>query len=294
MTTKGMDIIVETIDQQEWLDQAARPIQKAVNNLRRGRLSTAIMDFLHGVWLKHPLHPVMTDIPIGAWTAGLAMDTAEAVTGSKSFGAGADLATAIGVGGAAGAAITGITDWQYASGRTRRVGLAHAILNTLSLGLYIGSLIARKNKNRSLGFGMALAGYSTMIASAYLGGDMVYRQKMGVNHASADRMPSKFTSVMAEADLEPDTPTRVLVNETPILLVKQDDRIFALVETCAHLGAPLSEGTLTSDGTIICPWHQSQFQLDDGSIINGPSTYPQPCLDVRIYGGQIQVAFRGQ
>ena len=33
-----------------------------------------VKNFLHGTWLGHPLHPVMTDIPLGAWTATLLLD----------------------------------------------------------------------------------------------------------------------------------------------------------------------------------------------------------------------------
>jgi nitrite reductase/ring-hydroxylating ferredoxin subunit/uncharacterized membrane protein len=292
MPTEGIEAIVDVIDRQDWLDRVGKPLQSGINSLRIGRVGTKIMDLLHGVWLKHPLHPVFTDIPVGAWTVGITLDAVESITGDKKMAAGADVATAVGLAGAVGAAVTGLADWQYASGRTRRVGLVHAALNTLSTGLYIGSLIARKNKNRAAGFGLALAGYSTMLLSAYLGGDMVYEQEMGVDHAPEGELPTEYTPVMAEVDLPDEKLTRVYANHTPILLVKRAGRVFALSETCSHLGAPLSEGELTPENTVICPWHQSQFRLEDGGIVNGPTTYPQPCLDVRINNGQIEVAFR--
>lgn len=292
MPTVGIEAIVDVIDRQDWLDQVGKPIQRSITSLRIGRVGTMIMDLLHGVWLRHPLHPVFTDIPVGAWTTGIALDTIESITGDRKMGAGADAATAIGLAGAVGSAVTGLADWQYASGRTRRVGLAHAALNTLATGLYIGSLIARKNKNRNVGFGLAIAGYTTMILSAYLGGDMVYEQEMGVDHAPDAELPTEFTPVMAEVDLPEEKLTRVYADHKPILLVKRAGRVYALAETCAHLGGPLAEGELTPENTVICPWHQSQFRLEDGGIVNGPSTYPQPCLEVRINNGQIEIAFR--
>lgn len=292
MSTVGLEEVVNVIDRQEWLEHTGKTIQRGMKKLRKEGFLMRVKDFLHGVWLGHPLHPVLTDIPIGAWTASLALDTAEAVTGKKELGAGADLALAVGMAGAAGAAVTGLVDWQHAAGRTRRVGLMHAILNTTALGLYAGSMLARKSKNRSLGFGMALAGYAAMLAGAYLGGDMVYEQEMGVDHAPDKQLPTEYVEVMAEADLMPDQLTRVYANHIPILLVKRNDRIYALAETCAHLGGPLAEGELTDDNTVICPWHASQFRLEDGSIVRGPSTYAQPCLDVQVINGQIAVAFR--
>ena len=31
-------------------------------------------DLLKGKWLGHPLHPLLTDIPIGFWTSGMMLD----------------------------------------------------------------------------------------------------------------------------------------------------------------------------------------------------------------------------
>jgi hypothetical protein len=56
----------------------------------------------------------------------------------------------------------------------------------------------------------------------------------------------------------------------------------------AHLGRPLSEGTL-KDRSVVCPWHGSEFALDDGRVLNGPTTHNQPCLLVRERDGRIEV-----
>jgi nitrite reductase/ring-hydroxylating ferredoxin subunit len=57
------------------------------------------------------------------------------------------------------------------------------------------------------------------------------------------------------------------------------------------MGGPLSEGTL-KDGSVVCPWHNSEFALDDGHVINGPAVVNQPMLDVRERAGQIEVRTR--
>jgi nitrite reductase/ring-hydroxylating ferredoxin subunit len=64
--------------------------------------------------------------------------------------------------------------------------------------------------------------------------------------------------------------------------------ISALAERCSHLGGPLSEGELEED-SIVCPWHKSKFQLSDGQPVQGPSAFQQPCLDLRVRDGQIEV-----
>ena len=61
-----------------------------------------------------------------------------------------------------------------------------------------------------------------------------------------------------------------------------------MADTCSHFGGPLSEGTLVSN-CIVCPYHASQFDLEDGHVVNGPAVHPQPCLEVRTRGGQIEI-----
>jgi nitrite reductase/ring-hydroxylating ferredoxin subunit len=200
----------------------------------------------------------------------------------------ADASLALGLAGAAGAAATGLTDWSETDARPRRLGVAHAVLNSGAAILFAGSLLSRKAGHRGCGRGLALAGYAAMIAAAYLGGDLVYHEQIGVDHSSGRELPDKFTPVFAEADLPEDKPVRALYKETPLLLVRKGSRVFCLAETCAHLGGPLSEGKLEGK-TIVCPWHASRFDLSTGEAIDGPTAFPQPCLQTRTRKGQIEV-----
>jgi nitrite reductase/ring-hydroxylating ferredoxin subunit len=84
---------------------------------------------------------------------------------------------------------------------------------------------------------------------------------------------------------------RMRSGDTDTVVARQHGRLCALAHSCAHLGGPLSEGTL-KDGSVVCPWHGSEFALDDGRVLNGPATQPQPCLDVREAGGAIEVKAR--
>jgi len=74
----------------------------------------------------------------------------------------------------------------------------------------------------------------------------------------------------------------------PILLVRRGKRIFALAETCSHLGGPLSEGKLRGN-SVQCPWHGSRFALEDGRVLDGPAVHPQPCLEARVRNGKIEL-----
>jgi hypothetical protein len=129
MASKG---IVDALGKQGWLEPLANGLQQAVGSAftAAGPGGLAAKDFLHGVWLGHPLHPVLTDVPLGAWTVALVLDALESLSGRDELGPGADAAVAVGLAGAVGAAATGLTDWHDTDDPARRVGLVHGLLNT--------------------------------------------------------------------------------------------------------------------------------------------------------------------
>ena len=61
---------------------------------------------------------------------------------------------------------------------------------------------------------------------------------------------------------------------------------------CAHLGGPLAEGTVRDD-SLECPWHGSRFALEDGRVLDGPATQPQPCFETRVRDGYVEVRRAG-
>ena len=127
-----------------------------------------------------------------------------------------------------------------------------------------------------------------MTYAAHLGGKMVYEHRVGVNRTSGQVFPEEYAAVLPETELAESKPTRAMYKDTPILLVRRGDRVFAMAETCSHFSGPLSEGKLEGD-SIVCPYHFSRFALSDGRVINGPAVHPQPCLDVRVRDGNIEV-----
>jgi nitrite reductase/ring-hydroxylating ferredoxin subunit/uncharacterized membrane protein len=242
---------------------------------------------LHGVWLGHPIHPVLTDVPIGAWTAALAMDAREAATGDEAYGRGADFALGVGLVAAVGAAITGLTDWSETDGRSRRLGLLHGMLNLSATALVATSYVLRQGGSRPAGRTIAAAGYGIAVVAAYLGGHLVYRERIGVTHAAVAE-PEHFTPVLQSTEVADGSMRKAAIEDASFLVVRQHQRLCALAHPCAHLGGPLSEGTL-KDGSVVCPWHGSEFALDDGRVLNGPATEPQPCFAVRERDGRIEL-----
>ena len=97
---------------------------------------------------------------------------------------------------------------------------------------------------------------------------------------------------------------RVQIGRHAIVVVRWDDEVYALRDTCAHQGAPLSRGTLgnrvsaaTAGAPIVmdpdsrvlrCPWHGWQYDICTGRALHDPArarvrTYPARVADGRVY-----------
>lgn len=183
----GSEPPVEFVERQNWLEPLETGAHRAVSDAfkNNGETGRRIQDALQGKWLGHALHPALTDVPVGAWTAGLVLDIMEA-GGRRDCRAGADVALTVGLVGACTAALAGVADWQATEGKSRRVGFAHGILNLVSAGLYTASLVARSKRNRATGRYLAFAGYTISALSAYLGGSLVFGEAAGNNPSAGD------------------------------------------------------------------------------------------------------------
>ena len=277
------ELPVEIVERQEWLEPVESGLQRAVGGTfdAAGAPGREIRNFLHGVWLGHPLHPAITDVPLGAWTAAVILDAADE-------GEAADLAVKVGLAGAVGSAVTGLTDWQATDGPARRVGLAHGLLNLTATALFAFSLVSRKRRDRSAGRTLAAVGYGVAMAAAYFGGHLVFRKKIGVNHAIDAEPPEDWTPTVDARGLHEGEPRGAKAGDARVLLARRDGEVHAIGEVCSHLGGPLAEGKLAGD-TIECPWHGSRFCVKDGSVVDGPATHPQPCYETRVKAGQVEV-----
>ena len=290
----GSEIAVDVIERQKWMQPVEDGLQKVVGRAYEaaGGPGRQVRNFLHGTWLGHPLHPVLTDLPIGAWTAALFLDLLDTGGRRRGYGKGADAAIGLGLVGALGAAAAGLTDWQATDGAARRVGLTHGLLNLTGMALCGTSWVLRKKGRRRAGRLFSLAGFLVAAGAAYLGGSLVYSKQVGVNHTAGEPLPEDFVPVLPEAELREAEPRRVESNGIKILLVRRGATIYALAEVCSHMGGPLAEGELAGN-TVRCPWHGSRFSLETGEVLDGPATHPQPCLETRVRNGQIEVRVKG-
>ncbi|HLJ66539.1 MAG TPA: Rieske (2Fe-2S) protein [Chloroflexota bacterium] len=278
------------VEEQEWLDALGDPLQKYITSLfsNAGENGKQIKDLLNGTWLGHPLHPVITDVPIGAWTCTLVLDLIGSRRDDDTLETAADITLATGLAAAAGAAATGFTDWSDTYGKERKLGLLHGVTMTATFATYLLALLARLGGARRAGVLLSNTGYLLAAAGAYLGGDEVYDIGYGVNHTAFTHGPGEYTPVLPEGELAEGKPAKADVSGVSIVLVKIGSDIYALDDTCVHAGCSLAGGSLEGR-SIICPCHGSQYDLWDGAVIHGPATMPEPAYDVRVRNGMIEV-----
>jgi nitrite reductase/ring-hydroxylating ferredoxin subunit/uncharacterized membrane protein len=280
--------IAELVGSQKWIDEGAKPVEQAVHKLFESDSGRVTKDMLNGAWLGHPLHPVLTDIPVGAWMMAQVFDAVDGASGSNRYADAANVCILTGLVGAVGAAITGITDWSDTGGKSRRLGFVHGLVNLTATTLFLTSAVLRRRRRTSGAVAASSAGFATAMVGAYLGGGLVYQRTIGPNHSLPNDVPDEFARTIPASQLAEGAMRRVIIGDTPIVLVRHQDRICALSDRCAHQGGPLSQGELR-DGVVHCPWHDSQYRVEDGSLVHGPSTFDQPCFDTRIVDGYIEV-----
>src|SRR5206468_5498865 len=157
--------VVERLERPGPLDPVIKGVRKVVDTALGPQ---AVRDALHGLWLGHPLHPMLTDVPIGTWTAAGILDLLPATGPASSALIATGCATAVPT------AVTGWADWSQLHPPQQRVGLVHAASNIVGLGLFGASVLARLRGRHVRGKGLAYAGLTAVMAGGYLGGHPVF------------------------------------------------------------------------------------------------------------------------
>jgi nitrite reductase/ring-hydroxylating ferredoxin subunit/uncharacterized membrane protein len=286
------------VDRLSWLDNLAEKLQPKVQEAvgeGEERGGTAVRNALDGTWLGTPLHPALSDVPVGSWTATLALDAVDLLTGSKAARNAADGALAVGVVGGFLAAAVGYSDWRYLSGGSRRMGMAHALVNGGGIALNTISLGLRATGRRNAGRLAFLAGYSLTGMGAHLGGELSYGYGLRVNRNVFEWAgPDEYTPVLEESELSDSEMRRVELDsddggKVGVLISRvEGGEICAISATCNHFSGPLERGDREGD-TVICPWHYSRFDLCSGKVIDGPAVFPQSRYHTRVREGNIEI-----
>jgi nitrite reductase/ring-hydroxylating ferredoxin subunit/uncharacterized membrane protein len=282
------------------LERAARPlaglwngIATVTNAVYRGLRGPGklLQDFLNGSWLGHSLHPVLTDVVVGASTTAVLLEVLGwfGVTGLRDALLWTLALTWL---SAVATILTGLTDFKdTATGNERNLAGMHGVINIIAtVGFFLAFLAKLGPSGSATGGVLLIVSYGIISLGAYIGGHVVFKYGYMVNHNAFARgkRAAEFTAVLPTASLPEATPTKAALGTTQLVLVRRGDIIYALKETCSHAGGPLAQGHLQGD-TIVCPWHGSAFRLDDGAVRHGPAASRQVAYRARITGDQVEV-----
>ena len=278
------DSVAERIVNMTVLDRLATPLASAVSDVfgRSGK------DVFSGSWFGHPLHPLLTDLPIGSWTSAMLLD----FVGGRRAQPAADVLVAVGIATAVPTAVTGLSDWSDLGDEDRRIGLVHATANSVAVACYLASLVERRRGRRTAGIILGVAGATAATAGGFLGGHLVYRRGAGVDHTTFDSGPAEWITVDDVPAPAEGQMVAVTTGDVEVMVIRRQGKLCGLAERCSHQGGPLHEGELVDD-RVRCPWHASEFVLADGSVARGPASAPQPVYDASEDDGILQVRRHG-
>jgi nitrite reductase/ring-hydroxylating ferredoxin subunit/uncharacterized membrane protein len=274
----------------KWLDGFAAFFGAVVGGLYKIPGMRPLKSALHGTWpLHHPLHPAVTDLTIGGYTAMLAMDVLYLMTKESGLLHAADFLLVGAFITSLVSIVSGLTDWNETYGEERRTGMLHGLLMVVATVLFVASLVMRLNGGldaRTTAIVVSTLGWLVMIVSSYLGGEMVFGYGTEVNRQAWTETPTKWERLeVAAGGLDDRKP---VVGKTKkgfdVFVVKLDGTIYAMGNTCTHAGGPLNEGKWVGADKceIECPWHASRFCVKDGDAKGGPATFGEPRFETRV------------
>jgi nitrite reductase/ring-hydroxylating ferredoxin subunit/uncharacterized membrane protein len=240
-----------------------------------------LKDFLNGVWLGHPLHPVITDVPIGAYVVAIVLD----LSGQR---AAATAAIGVGIVFMLLAALAGYADYIDLEEKPRRFGTIHSSLMLVALLFYVVSFVMRLGAvPSSAEVWLSVIGFLIVITSAYVGGELVYNLGTQVDRHAWRGGGTKWTALDV-TDIPPDKPVKAKAGAQTLVVVRRGKGLDALHDVCAHQGCSLADGKLVGE-TIECPCHGSRYRLRDGMVVRGPAVFDQPHFEAREAEGKIEV-----
>jgi nitrite reductase/ring-hydroxylating ferredoxin subunit/uncharacterized membrane protein len=272
---------------------------------------TALKDFLEGKAWRSPLHPALVHLPIALFPISVLLDVAGwIIPGTDGLVRGAfgciiaGLVTGLVAGASGMVDYTDIRDDHPA----KKTATLHMILNLVALGLFgasaglrYGALDAERTATAPLV--TSVVALVVLSYSGYLGGHLVYGDGIGVGrHRRRTRLPEATivtnpnegdaVPVANENSLAEGETLRVEISGVIVTIARADGALYAVQEFCTHRYGPLSEGTLLGC-EVVCPWHNSRFDLRTGKVTHGPAKVDLRTFRVETRAGKIWLEVPG-
>src|SRR5699024_769560 len=195
------DFVEQLIDKTpkvgKWGVKTSHAIHKKV--LKEDAGVRKIADFLHGIWLGHPLHPVFTDITIGALIIGAIFDVKGEIEDSEKYKWAGGRLQEIGTIAALPTAVSGLTDFSTVPKPAAKTASLHGLLNIAGVALNTASIIQRRKGKGGRSLSVAALGVTAV--SALMGGMLVYKHKVGTDHSQKISKLNEWTPVLDADEL---------------------------------------------------------------------------------------------
>ena len=252
----------------------------------------------------HPLHPILIAFPIAFLYGGLGFDAAAYLLGWHGGRAtGAYLSVAAIVSGLI-AGVPGFIDYLYAvppESSAKDRAWSHLLINLAALAIYAAGWAFRDRATFEPGLGtllLELGGVGLVTWGGWLGGTLVYREQIAVDHMSAnaktvieatvDPSPTGTTVVARADELIVDQMKLIHIGGRRVVLARTEEGYRAFDDRCSHKGASMADGVMIC-GTVHCPWHGSRFDATTGAVKAGPAKEPIETYPVDVIGGEVRL-----
>jgi nitrite reductase/ring-hydroxylating ferredoxin subunit/uncharacterized membrane protein len=249
----------------------------------------------------HPIHPALIPFPFAFLTGAFAFDLWGWYFQQQAAWTTAGHLALVGVVAALAAALPGFVDYRYtvpprSSGK--RYATQHMVFNLGAVLLFVIALVARRFAPLGDGLTLSLEGIATLflLRGGWLGGTLVNRHQIGVDHRYADagkwreerveRRADEAVAVARANELRLNQLKLIHIDGRRIVLARTENGYTAFDDRCTHRGGALAGGAMMC-GTVQCPWHGSQFAAASGRVTAGPATKEIATYDVREERGRV-------
>lgn len=272
-----------------WLDAVGKVFGVIVSGFYKIPGTRPLKNLLHGTWpLHHPLHPAITDLTIGGYTAMVALDALYLLTGERGLLRAADFLLVASFLTSLVSVVSGLTDWNDTVDNERRTGMLHGLLMVFATLGFVASLVLRVRGDldgRTLAMSLSTVAWLVMLASSYLGGEMVFGFGTEVNRQAWSDIGADWQTLALDARTLKDREPVVVKSQegVDLFVAKLDREVFVIGNSCTHAGGPLNEGRWVGSKRceIECPWHASRFCVKDGEARGGPATFAEPTWEAK-------------
>jgi len=253
---------------------------------------------------SHPIHPILIVFPIAfLYGCVLADVLGRMLDGSSVLAAGGYMSVAAVITGLI-AGVPGFIDYLYVvppNSSAKKRATQHMLVNLVALAMVAIGWAFRDWETFTpswITVALEVAGVGLVTWGGWMGGTLVHRNQIGVDHRYAhggkwreqtlEGAAGESVAVEGANDMKPGQMRLLKWKERRLVLARTDDGFAAFDDRCTHKGGSLADGALMCNA-VQCPWHGSQFDVTDGHVKAGPAEQPIITYRVEDRDGQVRV-----